>query len=165
MTTAAAAPARGTSRGYIESKNTPNLTEAAGGYVEPKNWVNLTGYGGARPLSKLQTWILEHARVNRLAEHRDGESRGADLYYKEVLAGFYGFPYDRYRNPECDPLRKSLGSQRFHPDQIGRPKYNAACAAISRACSRLEQRGLVRVMTGACSHWAGVSLAQLGGEA
>jgi hypothetical protein len=124
------------------------------GYVEGNNTHDLT----ASRLSPLQRWILDHAHQNRLAEHRDDLSRGADLYYKEVLAGFYGFPYEHYANPASDPLRASLANKRFKPYVIGRQKYNSACAAVSRAVTRLERRGLVVVLHGAYSHWAGVSL-------
>jgi hypothetical protein len=71
-----------------------------------------------------------------------------DLYYGEVLAGFYGFGYEHPKNPEMD-TRFFLGAgQRFEPDVVGRARYNAACAAVSRAVTRLEHRGLVVVLHG-----------------
>ena len=47
---------------------------------------------GGSKLSKLQRWILTHAHKNRVAEHRDLGADGADLFYGQVLAGFYQFP-------------------------------------------------------------------------
>ncbi len=130
------------------------------GYIVATNTLNLT----VSRLSKLQRWILEHAHQNRLAEHRDGGSRGADLYYAEVLAGFYGFAPVLPVNPDMGTTVRTCchlcgpGSKRFDPDIIGRARYSAACASLSRAVTRLEYRKLVTVLHGACSHWAGVSL-------
>lgn len=130
------------------------IGDSENGYVDGKLVHNLTVWR----LSKLQRWILDHARKNRLAEHRDATSKGADLYYGEVLAGFYGFACDHPKNREIE-TRFFLGAgQRFEPEVIGRRKYNAACAAVSRAVARLERRGLVGVLHGASSHWAGISL-------
>jgi hypothetical protein len=123
------------------------------GYVKDEPTENLTVAG----LSKLQRWILDHAYQNRLAEHRDEKSKGADLYYGEVLAGFYGFAYEHPRNPEMD-TRDVFYGHVFQPDVIGRSRYNAAQAAVSRAMTRLEQRGLVVVLRSVYSHWAGISL-------
>jgi hypothetical protein len=128
---------------------------AHNGYIGGNFATNLTVSG----LSKLQRWLLDHAQQNRLAERRDAKSKGADLYFGEVLHGYYGFPYEFRGDVERNPRRDLQGgSQMFNPTVIGRSRYNAANAALSRACTRLEQRGLVVVLHGACSHWAGIRL-------
>jgi hypothetical protein len=150
--------------GYIEGSSSLNLT---GGYIECINGVNLTG------LSTLQRWMLTEAAKNQdrerlgpnLLKRGTKTAVGADLYYSEVLAGFYKFPYTQVAVQDCtgkvyatDSLRCHQGTQRFKPEEIGRARYNAACAAISRAASRLERRGLVSVIRGRNSHWAGIDL-------
>jgi hypothetical protein len=112
-------------------------------------------------LSKLQRWMVARAYRNRIAEKRGGTGQGADLFYKEVLASFYDFEYEHF-NPEYDDLRRSFGHKRFDPEVIGRSRYNAASAAISRAVARLAKRGLVTQVCGAVSHWAGIELTELG---
>lgn len=106
--------------------------------------------------------MVIHAYQNRTAEKRAGSTQGADLFYKEVLAGFYGFGYSHFRDPVEDSLRRRVGRKRFDPDSIGRPRYNAACAAISRAVLRLARRGLVTPVFGEVSHWAGMDLTSSG---
>jgi len=100
--------------------------------------------------------MLERAHKNRLVENRtDGTGSGADLYYKEVLADFYGFPH-------AGDVREDLGHKAFDPDSLSRARYNAACAATSRATTRLATRGLVELVQGRCSHWSGVNLTNEG---
>src|SRR5579863_1637444 len=129
-------------KGYIDggittdlTVNTPLSTNASNGYIRDRSVLDITVSG----LSRLQRWMLERAAMNRAAEQRNDPSRGADLYYAEVLAGFYGFQ-SHYS------IRGNPGSHHFRPHEIGRGKYNAACAAISRAAKRLAERGLVCMM-------------------
>lgn len=110
-------------------------------------------------LSRLQRFILERACKNRITESRGPDSKGADLYYSEVLAGFFGFP-----THHAD-LRKSIGGHKFDIGKIGPRKYNAAQAAISRTMLRLMTRGLVVGMRGACSRWSGCNLTIAGMQA
>lgn len=120
-------------------------------------------------LSILQKWMLERALENRRAEGRDANSNGADLYYREVLGGFYEFPFSVYRSFQGSPqefLRGKgepallPGDQVFDPGRIGRGRYDAAQAAVSRAALRLQSRGLVECKKGAISHWAGINLTE-----
>jgi hypothetical protein len=58
-----------------------------------------------------------------------------------------------------EDLRSRPGSHRFDREAIGRARYDAAQASLSRAVRRLEARGLVERYEGAVSRWAGVRLA------
>ena len=129
-----------------------------------------------RGLSGLQKTILRMAHDNRVSMKRTDESRGADLYYYEVLAAVWRFdrhprtdsrgtpaplrvPEDHAEHVETsDGFRRTPGHQHFSKAAIGAEKYNAATASLSRAVTRLEGRGLVRVMQGARSLWTGVVL-------
>jgi hypothetical protein len=126
---------------------------------ESINCANFTGSG----LPRLQRWFLTQALKNRMAEGRNhDDSRGADLYYGEVLAGFYEFPYEHPKNPEMDMRQFLRGHQVFKPDLIGRARYSSACAAVSRAVRRLQSRGLAVVLRGRIAHWAGINLTAQG---
>jgi hypothetical protein len=57
------------------------------------------------------------------------------------------------------------GGKLFDVEEIGRERYNAACAAISRAMVRLEARGLVKRIYGRISHWSGCDLTPEGVKA
>lgn len=123
-----------------------------------------------RGLSELQRWILVEA------------SRRDRLYYADILHHYWQFPVRsamRYRigvdiDIDVDKRRNSTwiaggtldspGSQRFDPDAIGRRRYNAAMASVSRACLRLEKRGLVTCLTAKSSHWAAVEITAEGRE-
>ena len=110
-------------------------------------------------LSRLQRWILYAAFDNRSV---DPAAPKVDLYNHEILAGYFGFPmrwYDR------EPLHSHPGAHRFDREQIGRERYDAAQASVSRAVKRLEARGLVERYAGAASRWAGLRLTDAGFEA
>jgi hypothetical protein len=110
-------------------------------------------------LSRLQRWILYAAFENRLGDPGAPE---VDLYTHEILAGYFAFPmrwYDR------EPLHSKPGSHRFDREQIGRERYDAAQASISRTVRRLEARGLVERYVADVSRWAGLRLTDAGVEA
>ncbi len=75
---------------------------------------------------------------------------GADLYSYEVLADFFGFSEMprvqcngepcKLRNPEG---KRTAGDKHFNVEKIGKARYNAAQAAVSRAFKRLAERGLL----------------------
>jgi hypothetical protein len=109
-------------------------------------------------LSKLQKQILVLALANKQRENRGFEARGADLYYSEILREVYGFA-------TTGPLREHPGGHDFDLTVIGRERYNAAQAAISRTMIRLHSRGLIHAMCGAISRWSGCNLTPLGVEA
>jgi hypothetical protein len=117
-----------------------------------------------RGLSPLQQAILTIAYRNRQAEDRTRSTNdGADCYYHEVLAAYYGFDlavdrqwYQHYGR------RHAPGAQFFSRAAIGSGRYGAAKAALYRAVRRLEDRGLVEVWQGAVSHWTGVCLTDQG---
>ncbi len=116
------------------------------GYVAPGSSGNLTVR-----LSKLQRWMLVRAHQNRLA----GEK--TDLFYGEVLAHYYQFCL-----PEDVRTRNVFMGKFFDPELIGRSRYNAACAAVSRAAVRLDRRGLARCMRAVYGHWASIRLTDAG---
>ena len=110
-------------------------------------------------LSRLQRWILYAAFENRSG---DPDAPKVDLYNHEILAGYFAFPmrwYDR------EPLHSNPGSHRFDRDQIGRARYDAAQASVSRAVRRMEARGLLKRYVGEVSRWAGLRLTDAGFEA
>lgn len=107
-------------------------------------------------LSRLQRWILYAAFENR------SDAQEVDLYRHEILAGYFDFPMRWY---DSEPLHSNPGSHRFDREQIGRERYDAAQASISRAVRRLEARGLVERYVGAVSRWAGLRLTDAGFEA
>lgn len=89
--------------------------------------------------------------------------RGVDVNYAEVLAAVYGFT-DRWGQPAR--LRRADGElrygQHFSRTRLGAGRYDAAVVAVSKACGRLEARGLVVCVRGGC--WAGVDLTETGLE-
>ena len=91
-----------------------------------------------RGISELQRWILEEARA-----------RGR-LYYSDICEGYYGWKqhssYGSHGGPGCN---------KFSREEIGKAEYNRVMATISRACLRLERRGLVRCIRGLV-RWAAV---------
>jgi hypothetical protein len=126
-----------------------------------------------RGLSDLQRFIVAEA------------GRRGRLYYADVLHHFFGFPPSRgalrYHKPSdrvgqsgppaFDPSSWAdggqlahPGNQKFSPAQVGRQRYHSVCASLSRACLRLQARGLVTCLRGAMSHWAGVELTDKGRE-
>jgi hypothetical protein len=119
-----------------------------------------------RGLSPLQRFILVEA------------GRRPRLYYADVLSHFYGFRTRRgakltyYQDHDLDTPSTwrdggellSPGTQRFDPKEIGERRYRSALAALSRACRRLRERGLVHCRRGQYSHWAGVELTDKGRE-
>lgn len=124
----------------------------------------------ARGLSPLQQFIL------RKTAQREW------IGYVDVLESYYGFvsvrPLERYsqyaiRNGQCvkvpDELVGRIIDLRppfFSPEQIGRKRYDAAMASLSRDCSWLKPRGLVRISYGnkGYGHIAGVGLTEAGRE-
>jgi hypothetical protein len=106
-------------------------------------------------LSRLQRWILYAAWENRL----DGDDGNADLYYHEILAGYFGFPMRWYGD---QPRHSHPGSHRFDREEIGRARYDTAQASASRAVRRLTDRGLAERYVGAFSRWSALRLTDAG---
>jgi hypothetical protein len=110
-------------------------------------------------LSRLQRWILYAAYDNRSGP---APASQPDLYYHEILAGYFRFPVRWYGG---EPLHSHPGSHHFDREEIGRARYDAAQASVSRAVRRLETRGLAERYAGAVSRWTGVRLTDAGFEA
>jgi len=98
----------------------------------------------------------ELAKLGIPAAVLPSEPLAVECYYREVLVEHFGFP------TRCRNLRLHPGDQVFDVRRIGRERYGAAQASLSRAVGRLEARGLVTVYTGARSHWTGCSLTEEG---
>ena|SRR5215472_10854070 len=107
-------------------------------------------------LSRLQKQILTLALANKVRENRTFAICGADLYYSEILVKVYAFPIELPRN--VADVRSLGPGKNFNPDLIGRAKYRASQAAISRAMRRLDHRGLATHVSGVSYHWSGCIL-------
>lgn len=105
-----------------------------------------------RGLSKLQRHILEQS------------ARQERVYYDEILIGFFGFQPTRRRWPFDSNKTGHKTGQNFRVKDIGEAKYRCARASLSRACFRLDQRGLVRHIQGAFALWSGVMITDKGRE-
>lgn len=102
-----------------------------------------------------------HTRCTQLkaygieAEVKGEYGSGADLYTYEILRDVYGF--DAYRKEQLGGpapyywkgwnMRATYG-RFFDREKIGHERYNSAVVSVSRACGRLEERGLVIRMIG-----------------
>jgi uncharacterized protein YfaT (DUF1175 family) len=107
-------------------------------------------------LSRLQRYILDAAWENRATESRQADDPSqADLYYHEVLTGYFSFPVRWYAGR---PLRSDPGSHHFDRAAIGPARYDAAQASLSHAVLCLEARGLVERYVTAVSWWSGLRL-------
>jgi len=112
-------------------------------------------------LSKLQKQILGLALRNR--ESKDGHENSfcdLDVFTPEILEQVYRFPVEERSNffGTRVSTRKDPTRQHFDLAVIGRARYNAAQAAVSRALRRLEERGLVERQAGAYAAWCGANL-------
>lgn len=110
-------------------------------------------------LSRLQQWILYAAYDNRSAAV---DGTGADLYYHEVLFSYFGFPMLWHTD---EPLHSHPGAHRFDREAIGRARYGAAQASVSRAVRRLEALGLAERYVPPAGRWAGLRLTDTAIEA
>lgn len=113
-----------------------------------------------RGLSELQETILCLAYTNYLAEERATKEGGADLYTYEVMLKVYQFTRIPISPNYIEP--RLGGSHRFDLNVIGKKRYQAAAAAISKAFRRLEERGFVGRYNGAIAHWVGIKLTEAG---
>ncbi len=110
-----------------------------------------------RGLSDLQSWILTEAGRRKHLCHADV------LYHFFRFEPEFGLSYEPSAWEEGGSL-KDPTMRRFDPAAIGRSRYRVAQASLSRACARLESRGLVSRVGGAYTHWSGVAITQKGRE-
>jgi hypothetical protein len=121
-----------------------------------------------RGLSNLQRFLLAES------------NRRPRLYYADVLRHYFGFrpaaKMEYHKPREADPAftrgdpsswedggqLHCPGGQKFRPRDIGVRRYRSALASLSRACRRLQSRGLVELICGGYSHWAGVEITAKG---
>ncbi|MDD1678198.1 MAG: hypothetical protein LUO93_03315 [Methanomicrobiales archaeon] len=114
-----------------------------------------------RGLSLLQKWILVHALENRQNEPSREISSGADLYTKEILAGFFGFPIKKECKNESTNPQETFADQLFFMHVVGKKKDRSAIATISRSVSRLQEKGLIHLIQGT-ARGSGVTLTEKG---
>src|SRR5829696_2030416 len=102
-----------------------------------------------RGLSPLQRTILEMAYEN--AGRRAPQT---DVLYAEVLTEYFGWdnPSGRWSNA-------------FSPKSIGENAYNSGKVSVSRAFTRLEQRGLIeKNRSMRAGGWHGAIITERGSE-
>jgi hypothetical protein len=83
-----------------------------------------------RGLSDLQRYILRET------------ARQGIIFRVHILAGYFRWPSD-YRIPQGDPGACGDKTRYFSKHEIGQRRYEAGMASVSRAVSRLIQRGLL----------------------
>lgn len=107
-----------------------------------------------KQLSTLQRAILSFASHRRAFP--GPLSDGVDAYYSEILANLFGWTDSR------GPSALNGAGKRFDPSSIDRGEYRAVRNALSRACLRLESRGLVEIRRGGSQRWSGVRITDTG---
>ncbi len=112
-----------------------------------------------RGLSDLQKKLLTMAYERR----HQSDKCDIDLFTHEALSELYDFEdwkaewyMQTWQHQEGRGLAR--GGHHFDVQSIGKNRYSAAHAAVSRAFKRLEQRGLVTRYYGAYSQWTGIKL-------
>jgi hypothetical protein len=118
--------------------------------------------GDRTKLSPLQKQILLLALENKEREGRgfDWKAGGADVYYSEILSAVYHFPLRKDyggRGPRQLPCCRA-----FAPSEIGKKRYCAAHATISRSVLRLHVQGVAQSVRSKRSTWAGCNLTPAG---
>jgi hypothetical protein len=98
----------------------------------------------SRGLSRLQRWILSESR------HR------GQLYQADILERYFGWSSDHAIDSERPP--------RFSSEAIGRRQYHKVRVTLSRACLRLQQRGLLTCLQGPWFYGASVVITHAGRE-
>lgn len=130
-----------------------------------------------RGLSELQKTILLRALSNRKAPDRDEYT--CDVYQREIMADHFGWRQSLHGWLPKSPRERDwiFGRYYFSKQKIGPRRYASVQASVSRAITRLEERGLVECFTGApyfsstfqCwlrpPHWSGLDLTEQGVEA
>jgi hypothetical protein len=102
-----------------------------------------------RGLSKLQTDILKFAAKRPMA------------HYAELLKHLFGWEPTKYKFTYEDGRFRPSG-QFFSKKEIGAKRYRSNMASLSRACVRLEHRGLVVIYSATISHWSAVKITDAG---
>ena len=125
----------------------------------------------ARSLSPLQKFILVEALKRRtdpkLRARTLSQTHLEDLYFFEVLHGWWGFPYWRkaFRyDGDFETFMRWVLTQTTHfkPAQIGKNRYQSAVASLSRSIARLERRSLVLIYAHWWLKWTGIDLTPTG---
>jgi hypothetical protein len=116
--------------------------------------------GKASRLSTLQKEIVMLAAENKQREGRGFDERdGADVYYSEILVTIFGFPLRKQyeRTPRELPCCRI-----FSPSEIGKKRYRAVQATLSRSILRLHAQGVAVSVRSKRSTWAGCNLTPAG---
>lgn len=83
-----------------------------------------------------------------------------DLYTYEVLTAHFGFSI----RPGVIFVDRESNNWNFNRRKIGKRKYSSACASVSRAFRRLEERGLAQRIQPNNYNWSGIKLTEAGLE-
>jgi hypothetical protein len=82
-----------------------------------------------------------------------------DLYYAEALCTIWGW------HSQADwPIWVTPSARQFSKRRIGARRYTTARVILTRACERLEARGLVQRRGGAYVNWNGIQLTTFGAQ-
>jgi len=104
--------------------------------------------------------VLQRAIIRIAYQHRQrvGGSNQADLFFYQFVVEYF-WKSTRAEEDKPDPDR-----QHFKRKRVGRRRYQLKMHSLSRAVTRLEDRGLVwRVKRKGCQ-WAGLNLTAEGVE-
>jgi len=103
--------------------------------------------------------VLQRAIIRIAYAHRQrAESNQADLFFYQFAAKYF-WKSTRLEEDKPDPDR-----QHFKRKKVGRRRYQLKMTSLSRAVSRLEERGLVRRVKVKGCQWAGLNLTSKGLE-
>jgi hypothetical protein len=115
-----------------------------------------------RGLSDLQRWIVIEAAKRKVLSHAD------------ILMGYFGWKAERRVNRYGDegfPIKNRWdhkgdlvhpGARYFSRAKIGEKEYANTRGTLTRSCNRLAERGLVKLLCGYYSPWAGVKITDKG---
>jgi len=100
--------------------------------------------------------VLQRAIIRIAYQHRQrAESNQADLFFYQFVVEYF-FKATRAED-KPDPDR-----QHFTRKKVGRRRYQRTMTSLSRAVTRLEERGLVRRVKVKGCQWTGLSLTSKG---
>jgi hypothetical protein len=106
-----------------------------------------------RGLSELRSFILERAEDQ-------------PIFVPEILIEYYGWKPLR-QEPWGSGIKDRFGypvKKLFSRRKIGQALYGKTMATVSRACFRLQERGLVSIVKAAYSQWTRIEVTWEGRE-
>jgi len=101
--------------------------------------------------------VLQRAIIRIAYQHRQrARSNQADLFFYQFVVEYF-WKSTRAEEGKPDPDR-----QHFQRKKVGRRRYQRRMNTLSRAVTRLEERGLVRRVKVKGCQWAGLNLTSKG---